>query len=76
MNKRDEEFTSFATVLEAYAERPRPPKRNIDYCTVRRKKYVQEMSTVVSALSGKKGLIPFPEEDLRTLKQIFSNTIE
>jgi hypothetical protein len=74
-SKRDEELTSFATVLEAYAERPRPPKRNIDYCTVRRKKYVQEIGVVVSALSSKKGLIPFPEEDLQVLKQLFSNTI-
>jgi hypothetical protein len=72
---REKQLNSFATVLEAYAERPRPPKRNIDYCIVRRKKYVQKMGTVVSALSSKPGLIPFPEKDLELLKQLFSNAI-
>jgi Zn-dependent M32 family carboxypeptidase len=73
---REEKFKSFATVLDAYAERPRPPKRNIDYSVIKRRKDVQKMSTVVSALSSKKGLIPFSEFDLKILKQLFLNTIK
>jgi hypothetical protein len=74
-SRREDEFKSFATVLDAYAERPRSPKRNTDYSVVRRKRSVQRIGTVVSALSSKKGLIPFPEEDLLLLKQLFSNAI-
>jgi hypothetical protein len=73
--ERELKFTSFATILDVYADRPLPPKRNVDYSTIRHKKFVQRVSTIVSALSSKQGLIPFPEDDLQLLKQLFSNAI-
>lgn len=73
--QRDLKLTTFATILEAYSGRPRAPKRVIDYSVIRRRKDVQKMGVVVSALSSKKGLIPFSEDDLLKLKQLFSNTI-
>jgi hypothetical protein len=70
--RRSEDFKSFSDILEAYSNRPRPIKAR-DYDVIRRRVDLKRMGTIVSALSSKKGLIPFPEEDLLKLKQLFLN---
>jgi hypothetical protein len=70
--RRSEDLNTFSSLLEAYSNKPRPIKAR-DYDVIRRRVDLKKMGTIVSALSSKKGLIPFPEEDLLKLKQLFLN---
>jgi hypothetical protein len=71
--ERRDEIKGFRSLLEAFCSKPRSPLGKRDYNVIRRRKDLQKLGIVVSALSLKKGLIPFSEEDLLKLKQLFTD---